>query len=350
MSDSCIKIGIIVPIIILLVLFTVEMDVSRLIPESLRQNTAPIVQVENKTKESNSTIIAQPQKKVPSNWCDQVLWVHPPKTGSTFCLSIQHACCKTPFELFADQINTKKQNRANNSTTSTSLPSVDLAWGCVRFLFPPSHPCKFSASRGHDPLQLKETSSRGVMIIREPKSRIVSSFLDGRHVEGLSEREKPYVIATANGTEGDLDRQIWTYATHWAMLGCQTKMLIGMQCYAPYNLTQEHVTAAVNKLHSLFFVGIFDRYADSVAQFHRLVNVSTKPHPIELTNFRSYWRVVPGDPSLWSEEDAGLNVTLSEHLRVAATALKEYRDPFDEVIYKEAVDIFERRQRDIGRT
>ena len=57
-----------------------------------------------------------------SQSCNDLYWLHPPKTSSTFCTTISHICCSSKFDL---GVSTLKQNEPYKSRlhSGCSLPA-----------------------------------------------------------------------------------------------------------------------------------------------------------------------------------------------------------------------------------
>ena len=57
-----------------------------------------------------------------SQSCNDLYWLHPPKTSSTFCTTISHICCSSKFDL---GVSTLKQNEPYKSRLQSgcSLPA-----------------------------------------------------------------------------------------------------------------------------------------------------------------------------------------------------------------------------------
>lgn len=188
---------------------------------------------------------------------------------------------------------------------------------------------------------------------REPKSRIISSFLDGHHHEGMDERDYKVMwnrhrLSKEKNTTLEMLRFAQEYANHPNMIGCQVKMLNGWACYSPtlfkihdwmlpavaspgnYTLfinkavdyTQEFnqtaVDIAIRRLQQFRFVGIFDDFNKSVHLAHKMLSNDTSPGPVEL----------------YPQRTTNIETTtlLMEHMDVF--------DPYDTIIYQEAKKIF----------
>ena len=296
-----------------------------------------------------------PTIKLPAPSCKELLWVHPPKTSSTFCLTIQHVCCKVEFEAIADKVM-KEVEATASKVLSASTKHVFLGWGCLRLELEkgnsslvPRSSCFSPMSQGHRPLlptpsHGAETPtpldlSRVAMMLRDPKQRILSAFMDGKHAEGMPDSKQN--AAPWRNASLSIFAKILAYSQHPDIIGCQVKMLNGLDCAAPVEVNQSLLDTAKKRLRKLFFVGIFDDYSTSLERFHRDMGHGTKPHAIELIPSRSFRSRLPLDPSQWSDGDVELNSTYSELSKV----LENYIDPWDSVLYNEAVALVGRTEK-----
>ena len=200
-----------------------------------------------------------------------IQWLHPPKTSSTFCLTLQHACNETQFfldvSLFSGRFRT--------------------AFGC--WVMEPHG--TMLGSRYHHPLSIPKDLDelhRFVTMLRHPDDRLISAFLDGMHMEGVPVEERQAVQEKmVNGARGNRQnsedacvQNFNIYANYPANHACYTKMLNGFKCHANIEVTQEMVTTAKKHLDRFLFVGIFEHYMNSTALFLEAVS-QTNPtvHP-----------------------------------------------------------------------
>jgi hypothetical protein len=154
----------------------------------------------------------------------------------------------------------------------------------------------------HKPLELREQSIT-IGILRAPKDRLFSSFLDGWHHEGMDHNAwmtlkfrlkhllftefRPALFAGNESVATDmLYQMVQEYMLHDHMIGCYTKMLNGYPCMsmfltksAPFNQTALDV--ALLRLRNFYFVGIFEDYNRSISTLHLLANNGrSRPHKV----------------------------------------------------------------------
>lgn len=280
-----------------------------------------------------------------------LVWVHIPKTGSTFCLTMAHYRCPLLF---------------NATCHVTPLSAVTLKQGCAQLPGMPSS-CEAATLKDHGPLVPELLSSarrperRLVIIMRRPAARAVSMFADSRHVVGLQGSMKRALDeAMLNRSEVacrhirrskqpqhkacDEAAAFSVFLRHPAASGCVAKTLVGKWCNDPFSITDEEHDLALLRLHTQFaFVGIFERWNETVSAFHTqlmgsphrrskssfssssadgLVKSRSKPCAVELGNTRQR----PADAAVVS---AALEVE---------TAV--FQDRWDGPLYEEALGIF----------
>lgn len=229
----------------------------------------------------------------------RLLWVHTPKTGTSLCITLQHDQCwdRWPTNINVDDLKTHK--------------------GCVQI---PGLECDIDTV-GHYALPKRRAADdhRVVIILRQPKTRIISSFFDGQHSHGMENRDlermkrleaqavnsecvsecpKPYnnthknrrgflgyykeceCIETYDLTRKEKDEKIKKCESVIAkcanskMLrvyadmtkGCVVKTLNGKDCYdiSGKSPTLEMIQQAVARLDRFYFVGIFEAWDEMI--------------------------------------------------------------------------------------
>lgn len=189
----------------------------------------------------------------------RIQWMHPPKTASTFCLSIQHACNETKFFALTE--------------TFTKIRS---AYGCMKLLPGGTE----YGNRYHHPLWNNNKKkmyplNHFVTILRHPLSRIISAFCDNMHAEGQTkEIMREYTDLMVGKHRGnhvrnpeDLYENFEKYVYFRANNGCYIKMLNGHDCHEDISVTPSMAANAVKYLSEFLFVGIYEEYDLSVELF-----------------------------------------------------------------------------------
>ena len=149
-------------------------------------------------------------------------------------------------------------------------------------------------------------------MFRRPKDRLLSSFLDQWHHEGMPHNSWLVLknsltnLLFRNFTQavesGDRETQAQVrlamakeYILHDDMLGCYTKMLNGHRCVSdflkrsePFNF--EALKFALERLRKFYFVGIFEEYNKSISALHILANNGlSRPHTVSCIFQRRYY-------------------------------------------------------------
>lgn len=231
--------------------------------------------------------------------CLKTNWIHIPKTGSTFCLSLQHVCCPKKFENLTDGITTSALQIAEDHKHDRFFRSTFHYYShyCYRFIRDGyeelgARNCPFTGMHDHKPLSHDpKTSTQQIMtMIRHPNTRIISAYTDAMHHEGISEpmweRTRKTQIDDIAAQETDKYAQVlksaMLYMNMTVMHGCQTKMLLGRECASSHNLPSNAIEMATARLRNFFFVGLTEQYERSLRLFHELANMSTVPTDVEL--------------------------------------------------------------------
>jgi hypothetical protein len=223
--------------------------------------------------------------------CQRTHWMHTAKTSSMFCLAIQHACCPVAYEKLTAGITLAMLNESvSHRGRKSEAPQFGYNSSyCFRF-YRSGHPelnCQFAGRPEHNPLHhsLNLDHHFGMAIVREPKSRVVSAFLDAVHLEGFANRTHYHKLRekiqqiSANKTIPRLERlliEAQMYADYPGLYGHQVKMLTGEEFWDLSKRDDPRLdkvlARAINRLSKFFFVGIFDEYARSLRLFHALAN------------------------------------------------------------------------------
>ena len=224
--------------------------------------------------------------------CKHTYWLHLPKTSSMFCLSIQHACCPAKYEELTAGVTTEKLTKSVITYRNADAETMGYNSSFCYHFYRAGHPtleCEFAGPVDHRPL-LSRTDLRqemGMAIIREPKSRAISAFMDGIHKEGFPHRPDYWALRAQfdlmdkNKSVPALENTILKaqmYANHPLLKGLQIKLLIG-DPIVDFTKTndipklEEMLKLAIERLRQFFFVGIFDEYVRSMKLFHALANV-----------------------------------------------------------------------------
>lgn len=171
-----------------------------------------------------------------------------------------------------------------------------------------------------------------ITILREPKSRLISSILDQFHREGMSTIDYQNItlhLKTFENNGEDYKNLMLRKLQYLTKLpnfyGCQVKMLNGVPCISnklvSNGFNQTALDFAINRIKQYMFVGIFERYEDTIKMMHFFANVSTKPHPVEFIKLR----------------------TTSNNVSSYIKEKLDYHDPYDSKLYEIALNIFNQK-------
>lgn len=268
--------------------------------------------------------------------CD-LSWFHAPKTGSTFCLSLQHACYEKQFTA---QVEGMQETILRNGCVE--IKPNGTMWG----------------SYGHQPI----TGDYGnhVGLFRNPVYRLISGFDDSLHSEGMSDEEKLEIKSRfVSGPKLGHDKRknavaMTQYCVHnfniWAAHphnhGCYVKMLTGSECHAMVDLTPEMLQQAKETLRRFRFVGIMEDYDRSVEIFLKFVhrNWSTLYTPkkkLKPGEFNETAPVLPPFPVEVEKHRVAHNPCSMPLVEAQKLGLVHFNDSYDEAIYSLALELYE---------
>lgn len=243
---------------------------------------------------------------------DPLYWVHPPKTGSSFCLTLAHEICPKEFE--------REAAKLRNGTTK-----VTLRKGCALL---EGLNCPVGGS-GHGPLDLTRSNTWVIIVMREPRLRLLSSYDDHVHHEGLLGsmpeskewmRKREMVLEACRSIDKKHSQECAqvknsnAYFTMDSFKHCYTKMFNGVWCSAPYNVTTAMRDLALARMSEFYFIGLLEDWNNSITLFNLMRG--SEVIDAELAHMRK----------------AGKDVT--QRIIVASEWYKEWRDPHDTALYE----------------
>lgn len=210
-------------------------------------------------------------------------WVHIPKCGSTFEVSLYLWACPAVAYLATDAMDDDMTGRrASESSFSSGTCSF------IKTFFTHNTQqgkvwCDASDARKrpHEPLT-RQHLGRAMVLVRNPRQRLVSAFKNHLHCFGLQSREKLNAAVNASllqdsSRKGQL-RALELFANWPDVQGCQTKMLSGTDCCYPSERLKgvdwgeklREATARLLDKQQVPFFGITDLYAPSICLFHAM--------------------------------------------------------------------------------
>lgn len=250
-------------------------------------------------------------------------WLHPPKTGSTFCLTIQHACNETDFV----------------SKAAKAKRTLGTYKGCAKLL--PHHLSTYRGTRWHHPLMKGDFDNLAsfVTVLREPRTRAVSSFCNYMHTDGMKKHEAMRVqamIAERNISNSPTACQdtFNDYLSWPNSHGCYTKMLNGHGCHANMTLTNEMVHSAISNLKKFSFVGILEDYSKSVDLFLAMNKQNVTRGALRVEKMK----VRPGHTNTECvPAQDGVNFCLNTDMTIIS---RNFKDDYDQQVYEYAKQRF----------
>ena len=234
-----------------------------------------------------------------------LFWSHVPKTSTTFSRTFFSYACGAESDDYATLQTTQPPMPSKGSCTAAlSAEQDDLVNRTQGYAAVTWYHQEVPWTKGNTP----QTSVRAVTLLREPAARMHSEYrhlaspegyiccgsrekstMPGQHW-GWDDEARRIAIATAHGKtiEGEwwlpvdgmhdwmkpsnvrLSKYRDVLQTRASLYGCQTKMLIGVGCHESHNLTATDVERARKYVRSpnLAFVGLMERYMESVCLFH----------------------------------------------------------------------------------
>ena len=201
-----------------------------------------------------------------------------------------------------------------------------------------SHHDVLDQGAGHVPLLSFRANLRYVTMLRSPRQRLISAHYHRSSgcsgcMHGNSTLES-YVLQPRSATP----------------LGCVTKMLVGRGCGSAYPLAQD-VLKAVSSLRRFTFVGITDRWAESMCLATRVLGGPGQvPLPVQFINTRAGSGSGGGASSGTTPSTMGL-VSASPRYDESALLEIEARNPraydtadFD--VWEAGLALFQQQQRE----
>ena len=276
-----------------------------------------------------------------------VRWVHLPKTGTTFIISVVNYACEHHLASWHLVYMAKARGQADvriahalNARKETS----DQEARCAGQLLLPI--------AGHVPVGARET--RLVTIFRRPAQRLISAYLDNYHAWGLPPEDRNEMKRTA--------RTVDAWARYPGVAGCMGKMLIGRNCGARLHRHQlariQQRAISVLRSDRFAFVGLVEHWDLSVCLFHAMMGGGSSPLGAEFrhlghsANSRGKlraqtreWRRASG-PTAAECRLRNANGTCFDMNRgpwgYNESVLGGFVDELDEAVYAEAQSIFAR--------
>lgn len=248
---------------------------------------------------------------------DELIWMHIPKTGTSFMFPFSSVACPSLSE------------RVYEKAASLHVTDAGRTLSCH------CHECGCSSCLppGHIPYKNGATRGRMVAMFRKPSHRIVSQFMYKGGFGGGWGNMSSISDAMSHLPPGttDTDRFI-AYATHPSTMSCQTKMLLGHECVSEKLLSSEDKHEAIRRVREEFaFVGNTDLWHESVTLLHAMLG---------------------GKYAHYQEVNVRPNngpASMAERL-LSVLKERDWVDPYDDAVYEEVMRLMKKRiGHDIGK-
>lgn len=246
-----------------------------------------------------------------------IFWLHIPKAGTSFLSTIwNYACGQTgpPLDLRVDSAH--------------SLICEECFDFALMERYSRRKYCKLGVlsrytKTQHLPIRLEQVQARHESVVgmfRKPSQRLISAFRNGMHANGFSDEEFQQLQAVCGHTA-----RASCYAHFPGIAGCTARMLTGGKCAESFRMRegrfdggQSRLQEALKALDSMAFVGLTERWEESVCLFHRMFGGRIN-----------------------NAEFLNVHEGFSHHGAYAEEELEGFRDEVDDLIYEAAKRRFE---------
>eukprot|EP00045_Choanoeca_perplexa_P022311 m.9085 g.9085 ORF g.9085 m.9085 type:complete len:292 (-) comp9355_c0_seq4:73-948(-) len=250
--------------------------------------------------------------RLPTQHLTKFFYLHIPKAGTSFATCLYHYVCN----ISADA----KPSTHHESAHPVSLPMFEKSFGKFK------NQCNLTQwlgrRWGHIPVSPRADASRMLVMIRDPRRRILSAYHYGLHVFGMSDE--------ARATMTNSVKSVTDFIRFPGVAGCMTNLLTGHTCASV--VTPGRAEQAIQVLRQAAFIGITDDWDASICLFHAMFG--GQPVPVEFHNVRP---------------TATLTARGQPYQHSAHKAISIEEDPADWQVYQAALDIFRTRQRAYGK-
>lgn len=197
----------------------------------------------------------------------KVWWLHIPKTGTSIINTIARFCCsRIPESMKVPHDSDAKGWLARQRKMMSRY-----------HLKPLEDKCKIVA-QVHEPFSYSSDPDFWITFVRDPRIRLRSAYQYKMLTPGLNASMKEKLQATVSN--------LVDFSVFPGVKGCQTKMFTGYQCSDhTANISISSVLEARRVMSQYFaFIGITDRWIESICLFHAMYG--GKIRPVEIENVR----------------------------------------------------------------
>ncbi|CAE7676867.1 hypothetical protein AK812_SmicGene10751 [Symbiodinium microadriaticum] len=248
-----------------------------------------------------------------------IRWLHFPKAGTSFAATLWNYACgqEAPLDLSVSPL-----------ASPDCQACYDLA---LKGRYPPDQYCREGVLSSrfetqHNPVSQMQTRYEKWQVVgmfRRPAQRLISAYHNGLHASGFQKEEYQDMVQAC--TRGE--KAVACYARYPGIAGCTARMLTGGDCAEasskrngePFDGGRQRLRQALEMLEDMAFVGLTERWDESVCLFHRMFGGSVST--AQLVDFHS----------------GGSHQDLYDE-----SVLNGFRDQVDEKIYAAAERRFEK--------
>eukprot|EP00730_Choanoeca_flexa_P017089 TRINITY_DN8184_c0_g1_i3.p2 TRINITY_DN8184_c0_g1~~TRINITY_DN8184_c0_g1_i3.p2 ORF type:complete len:311 (+),score=52.19 TRINITY_DN8184_c0_g1_i3:1744-2676(+) len=232
-------------------------------------------------------------------------WIHFPKAGTSMMFLLHGYACNLPPEAFTLSLTAQRGSLVH---LFERIYPFDKHCDAAQWVGP---------RVSHMPLKPSD-AKLAVMMVRDPRRRLTSAYHNGPHAFGKTNEERQELQQKV--------KTIQDYVTFPGIAGCQVKMLTNGLCARTEHVDLARFKAALSALRNAAFVGITDHWDESVCLFHAMFGGES--HPQFFKQLRAT-----------SEHEQDYH----SQMEVDETA-----DPWDWLLYREAMVLFRERQHRYG--
>ena len=254
---------------------------------------------------------------------NSLYWLHFPKAGTSFIATIWNYACGQGGDLLDLTVSDKYGPHCGHCYDFALMERYPKAEYCTEGVL---HRSFTTTHRPVSEEQLLRDQIRAAALFRQPSQRIISAHNDGFHANGFSKNDTEALLTACRGNSSIASHEC--FARFPGIAGCMTRMLTGKTCAegsvargaAPFDGGKALVLDAKKTIAGLAFVGLTERWNETVCLFHRMFGGSI--NPAEFMNFHHNHK--HGSQLLYQED-----------------SLNGFRDDADEEIYAAAQQRFE---------
>lgn len=214
----------------------------------------------------NLSVPASPKERQLKN----LRWLHFPKAGTSFIATIWNYACGQDKLLDLD-VDPASSSGCMQCYDFALMDRYPLSSYCQKGVLEETSSATFLTQ--HQPLVLANVEAKGedyVGFFRQPSQRLISGYYNALHASGFDSVTNS-MLHEKCGSQG-----AGCYASFPGIAGCTARMLTGLDC-ADGNADPDsfdggasHLEDALKNIDRMAFVGLTERWDDSICLFHRM--------------------------------------------------------------------------------